>query len=253
MRGLDLGRTWPLPALLNWALGWAVFALLQGWGAPLAVAVATGVLLGAALSLAGSTPWRRVFMAAGFPCSLAASGVAGALPAWGWLVPLALLALVYPFNTWRDAPLFPTPPEALRGLAQQVPLAPGARVLDAGCGLGDGLRALRQEYPQAALHGLEWSWPLRWLCAWRCRDARVRRGDIWAADWSGYELVYAFQRPERMDRAAEKAGREMTPGHWLASLEFAAPGFVETRVLTGPSGRRVFLYQVPLQPRPAKT
>ena len=59
--------------------------------------------------LVGSTPWRRVFIAAGFPLSLAASGLAGAMPAWGWLLPLALLALVYPMNAWRDAPLFPTP------------------------------------------------------------------------------------------------------------------------------------------------
>jgi hypothetical protein len=48
-------------------------------------------------------------IAAGFPLSLALTGAAG-LPAWAWLVPLALLLLVYPLNAWRDAPLFPTPP-----------------------------------------------------------------------------------------------------------------------------------------------
>ena len=31
-----------------------------------------------------------------------------------------------------------------------------------------------------------------------------RRGDIWAADWSGYELVYLFQRPESMARALSR-------------------------------------------------
>lgn len=251
MRGSGLARTWPLPALLSWALGWAVFALLRGLAAPLPVAAAAGTALGAVLAVLGSTPWRRVFMAGGFPCALAASGLAGAMPAWGWLLPLGLLAVLYPFNTWRDAPLFPTPPQALHGLAQRVPLADGARILDAGCGLGDGLRELRREYPGAVLLGLEWSWPLRLLCAWRRPDATVRRADIWRADWSGHDLVYAFQRPERMDRAVRKAARELAPGGWLASLEFEAPGFVATAVLDGADGRRLYLYRMPLQPRPA--
>ena len=249
MAGLRL--IWPLPALLAWALGWALFALLRSVGAPLAISIAASVGLGAALSVIGSTPWRRVFIAAGFPLSLAVSGLAAGLPAWGWLLPLALLALVYPLNAWRDAPLFPTPVGALDGLAKLAPLAPRARILDAGCGLGDGLRELHREYPCAALHGLEWSWPLRLLCAWRCGFSTVRRADIWAADWSGYDLVYVFQRPESMDRAAEKATREMKAGAWLVSLEFDAPGFAASKVIECADGRRLWLYRVPFRARPA--
>ena len=247
----SLRLTWPLPALLAWALVWALFASLRSVDAPLAVAITASVVLGAALSTVGSTPWRRVFVAAGFPLSLAASGLAGTMPAWGWLLPLALLALVYPLNAWRDAPLFPTPGGALRGLAALAKLPANARILDAGCGLGDGLRELRREYPGADLHGLEWSWPLRLLCAWRCRFARIRRGDMWAADWSGCDMVYVFQRPESMDRAAEKATRELRPGAWLVSLEFAAPGFAATKAIECADGRRLWLYGVPLLARPA--
>jgi SAM-dependent methyltransferase len=253
-----VNRTWPLPALLAWGACWALFALLRSLNAPLVVAIAAGATAGAVASVIGHTPWRRLFIALGFPLSLAASGLAAALPAWGWLLPLALLAGVYPINAWRDAPLFPTPRGALRGLAALVPLARGAsgppdagaaRVLDAGCGLGAGLRELRDEYPAAALHGLEWSWPLRVLCAWRCSFASVRRGDIWAADWSGFDMVYVFQRPESMVRAADKAARELRPGAWLASLEFAVPGLVPTQELACDDGRRVWLYRAPLAAR----
>lgn len=237
---------WPLPALLAWALGWALFGLMRSIDAPLFAAIATAVALGAALSVLATTPWRRVFIAAGFPLSLAASGFAGTMPAWGWLLPLALLALVYPLNAWRDAPLFPTPTGALQGLAPLVELQVNARVLDAGCGLGAGLRELHRAYPQAELHGMEWSWPLRWICALRCRFARVRRTDIWAADWSGFDLVYLFQRPESLPRAVEKARRELRPGAWLASLEFDAKEVVPTRVLACEDGRRVWLYQMPV-------
>ena len=241
--------TWPLPALLAWSLGWGLFAGLRALSTPLLVAIAAAVAGGAACSLIGSTPWRRLFIALGFPLSLAASGLAGAMPAWGWLLPLVLLALVYPINAWRDAPLFPTPAKALRGLAALAPLPAGARVLDAGCGLGDGLRELHREYPQVELHGLEWSWPLRFACAWRCPFARVRRGDIWAADWSAFDIVYVFQRPESMTRAAEKATRELRPGAWLASLEFDVPGLAATKVLECADGRRVWLYRVPFRAR----
>ncbi len=237
--------TWPLPALGAWALAWALFVGLRSLEAPLLVAIGVAMASGAVLSLLGSTPWRRVFVALGFPLSLAASGLAGAVPAWGWLLPLALLALVYPVNAWRDAPVFPTPEGALRGIAALAPLRAGARVFDAGCGLGAGLRELRREYPDAILHGLEWSWPLRFVCARRCRFAQVRRGDIWATDWSGFDMVYVFQRPESMARAAEKALRELRPGAWLASLEFDVFGLAPTQVLACADGRRVWLYRVP--------
>jgi SAM-dependent methyltransferase len=240
-----VNKTWPLPALLAWAACWAVFIGLSSLGVDLMVAMGAGAATGAALSSLGSTPWRRVFIALGFPLSLAASGLASALPAWGWLLPLGLLALVYPMNAWRDAPLFPTPAGGLQGLALLAVLPADARVLDAGCGLGAGLRELQREYPTAHLEGMEWSWPLRWACALRCRFARVRRADIWTADWSTFDLVYLFQRPESMARAWEKARRELRSGSWMASLEFEVAGQAPQQTLQCPDGRVLWLYRCP--------
>lgn len=237
---------WPLPALLAWALAWLVFAGLQrGLELPAVAALAVACAVGSAASLLGQGWWRRTLIAAGFPLSAALTGAAGAVPAWAWLLPLALLLLVYPLNAWRDAPLFPTPHGALDGLHGIAPLPAGAAVLDAGCGLGDGLIALRRAYPQARLHGLEWSWPLRALCALRCPWARVRRGDIWRADWSSYQLVYLFQRPESMERAFAKAAYELAPGCWLVSLEFAVPGRTADARWQLPGGRTAWLYRMP--------
>ncbi|PVY57684.1 MULTISPECIES: class I SAM-dependent methyltransferase [unclassified Simplicispira] len=235
---------WPLPALLAWGSAWLLFLGLQRVTTSV-LALLLACTLATAASVLGSNWWRRGLIAAGFPLALALAGGA-AVPAWAWLVPLVLLALVYPLNTWRDAPLFPTPPNALQSLAAQVPLAPGARVLDAGCGLGDGLRALRSAYPQARLEGVEWSWPLRFLCALRCPWAQVRRGDMWRTDWSAYQLVYLFQRPESMARAAAKAQAEMAPGTWLVSLEFAVPGVLPQAQLRLPGNRVVWIYRMPL-------
>lgn len=247
-------RLWPLPALLAWGLAWALCLALKAAGVPAALGLLLPALLGALLAVLppmANTPWRRIFVAAGFPLSVLALGQGGALPAWLWLAPMALLLLAYPVHAWRDAPVFPTPKNALVDLPALLPLPAQARVLDAGCGMGDGLAELHRAYPEATLHGTEWSWLWRLVCAWRCPWATVRRGDMWADDWSGYDLVYLFQRPETMPRAVAKARQELRPGAWLVSLEFEAVDDAGRRLqpaarLTLEGGRPVWLYRQPL-------
>jgi hypothetical protein len=216
--------------------------------------MAAGMVIGALPALPGLAGglgfWRRAIVAGGFPLSLAAAGLGAALPAWAWLLPLALLLAAYPVGAWRDAPVFPTPRDALSGIAGHVPLAPGASVLDAGCGLGHGLRALRAAWPQARLAGIEHSGALALAARLRCPWARVERGDMWRASWAGHDLVYLFQRPESMVRALAKAQAEMRPGSWLVSLEFPVPGRAADAVLHGPGGRPAWIYR--LAPAAAK-
>lgn len=242
---------WPLPAVLVWLLAWAAlwggvrFGLV-GW-TPLLLATAVGV---AGSVLGGDSRWRRAFIALGFPLSWGVVGGAIAVPAWAWLLPLLGLALLYPPSSWKDAPWFPTPVDALDGLRDRVPLPLAAHVLDAGCGLGHGLRALDRAYRDAHLHGVERSWPLVWWCRLTCRIATVRQGDMWAEGWARYDMVYLFQRPETMPRAWAKAAQELRPGAWLASLEFEVPGQAPTQRWTCPDGRTLWLYQMPgLSPR----
>ena len=223
---------WPLPAVLTWLAAWALAWALRAAGAPLWAALVLPTALGACAALlpwVATTAWRRVFVAGGFPLSVLALGLThgvggqgASAMAWWWLAPLALLLLAYPRRAWRDAPVFPTPHGALAELTQHVKLPANARVLDAGCGMGDGLIELHRALPQARLEGVEWSALWRAVSAWRCPWATVRRGDMWADDWSAYDLVYLFQRPETMPRAMDKARREMRPGSWLVSLEFEA-------------------------------
>jgi SAM-dependent methyltransferase len=237
---------WPLPALAAWALAWLAFRALLAAGAPAWLGLLAASALGVGCGLRLRSRMRALVVAGGFPASLLASGLAGGLPAWAWLLPLTLLLLLYPRTAWRDAPLFPTPTGALDGLALAAPLPPGACVLDAGCGLGHALRALRRAYPRARLDGVEWSWPLALAARLRCPQARVRRADLWAGSWAPYDLVYLFQRPESMPRALAKARAEMRPGSWLASLEFEAVGARPQQVLRCPDGRPLWLYRLPL-------
>ena len=244
-----LQTPWPIPALGLWALAWVLFLTLRVLHVDVALAWMAALFTGLLAAVLMPTWVRRGMVALGFPLSwwLLTGGEGSrwlmTLPAWGWLVPLAGLLLLYPPGSWRDAPLFPTPSAAFDGLAQPVPLPLAGHVLDAGCGVGDGLLALERAYPEVHLHGIERSWPLRLVCALRVPTAKVRQGDIWAADWAAYDMVYLFQRPESMPRAWQQAQAQLKPGAWLASLEFAVPDVPPTQVWTCPDGRPLWLYQ----------
>jgi SAM-dependent methyltransferase len=233
---------WPLPALLSWLAAWFFYAAALKLGAGPGPALALGAALAAALAWLQNERWRRLIVALGFPASVLALGWQGDASGLLWLVPLVLMWWLYPRRTWSEAPLFPTPRGALSELPALAPLPLGARVLDAGCGVGDGLRELLHIYPQARVEGVEWSRPLAWLARWRVRGATVRQGDLWADDWAPFALVYVFQRPESMPRVWAKACAELAPGAWLVSLDFAVPGVEPVASWQLPGGQPVWLY-----------
>ncbi len=217
-----MSRLWPASALGAWALGWLVLLGASRWGVPAPGPVLASLTAVWGLAWLHRRPWRRWLVALGWPLALALQSVA--LPPWVWALVVLALVLLYPWRHWRDAPLYPTPLGALDALAGHAPLPPGVRVLDGGCGTGDGLLALARAYPQAALEGVEASAPLVLWARWRCRGARIWRADLWQTDWRPYALVYLFQRPESMPQALQKARAELAPGAWLVSLDFPLPG-----------------------------
>jgi hypothetical protein len=196
---------------------------------------------------------RRVLAAGGFPASWLLAGPAASIPAWTWALAALPLLMAYPLRAWRDAPLFPTPAGALDALSGRLTLPPRASLLDAGCGLGHGLEALRSAWPDARIEGVEASLPLAWACRWRCRWARIHRGDLWGHDWGGHDLVYLFQRPESMPRAAAKARAEMRPGAWLVSLEFPVPGWTPGHRVALDPRRTLWAYRIGPEPAARST
>lgn len=245
---------WPLPALLSWLAAWFVYAGSLALGLAPGPALACGAGVGALLAALQPVRWRRLIVALGFPASVLALGWQGGASGLLWLLPLAVLWWLYPRRTWSEAPLFPTPAGALAPLAAAVPLQGGARILDAGCGVGDGLRELMRAFPAARVEGVEWSRPLVWVARLRARGATVRQGDLWADDWAAFALVYVFQRPESMPRVWAKACAEMGPAGWLVSLDFAVPGVAPVASWQLAGGKSVWVYR-PVQkaaPKPAK-
>jgi len=241
---------WPLPALGVWGLAWFLYVfLMRGDMHPsvaMMIATLTGVFAAAVSWAKGISQARAVALALGFPVSLWLLGSAH-FPAWVWLLPLALIIWIYPLHAWRDAPIFPTPLNALKDIPRWAVLPAQAKILDAGCGAGDGLKALRLAYVNAQWIGIEFSRPLSWVAKLRCPWAEIRCGDIWEDDWGAYDMVYLFQRPETMPRAVEKAKSELKPGAWLVSLEFEAAELKPKAVTEASPDRPVWMYQAPLE------
>jgi hypothetical protein len=234
---------WPAPALGAWLAAAAVHAAVLQLPVPALPALLASLVVPAAVAARTAGLLRRALVLGGFPLALSLTGSAS-LPAWAWLIPVALLLALYPVQAWRDAPLYPTGERALHGLAAALALPAAPRILDAGCGLGHGLAALGGQWPGASLTGLERSRVLAWLARRRCPRARVLRGDMWRHDWSAYDLVYLFQRPESMGPAWHKARREMPPGSWLVSLDFPVEGVSPQLSLQQPGERAVFAYRL---------
>lgn len=241
---------WPLPALLAWVAGWGLLLAAQSFGLPGWLALALAWFPSGALAMVCTGRWRRLIVLAGLPFALALSGSAIHVAGWVWLAAALCIVAVYPVSAWRDAPMFPTPAHALTGIASKLQLPMGVRILDAGSGLGHGLRALHRAFPGARITGVERSAALLALGRLIPGTPAAQRGDMWATDWSGHDVVYLFQRPETMPRAWEKACAEMRAGAWLISLEFEVPHRRPDLICAARSGRPrpVLAYRIP--PRP---
>ena len=174
--------------------------------------------------LMGLAPWwlaiNAVFVPAlSFGLSLEIS------PLWALAAFIGLI-LVYGAIWKSRVPLFFTSSRTLGALRTLLPQGP-IRFLDAGCGDARVLTRLAAERPEGRFEGVEQAL-VPWLMARvRCRLSRgscaVSRGDLWAADLSRYDVVYAYLSPAVMPEFWVKAKREMRPGTLLVSA-FAVPG-----------------------------
>lgn len=182
-----------------------------------------GLTAGIISLLAGLPVWWRWINLLFFPLVGLAQHLAIA-PEW-YLLALALLLLTQ-FGALRSrVPLYLSSQRAKAELTRLLPSHSGLRLLDIGSGMGSLLAHLARARPDLKLSGIE-SAPLLWLLS-RLRLGRhadIRYGDLWQADLSDYDAVYAFLSPEPMARLWDKVRREMKPGSLFISNSFAVPG-----------------------------
>jgi len=237
-----------LAQLLGWAAVTALEPFLLAWGEPgLVLPLAQGVVSAVCGQALGLPQWWFLLNLAFAPAAHWTQTLA-IDPDWFLMVFLVLVLLFW--STYRtQVPLYLSSREACDRVAELLPRAAGARVLDLGCGLGGVVARLGRLRPDCSVDGIELA-PLPALLTWlRLRgrpNCGAAMGDFWRQDLSGYDVVYAFLSPAAMPDLWRKARVEMKPGSLLVSNSFPIRGVEPHAVvpLSGRGSRALFLWRM---------
>lgn len=241
-----------LPAWLNAALAqsaaWLlVIALIVAQWLPASPAYVLGAQAVGAAAIAMLLRCERwwLLIHLGFSPLLALALSLGADPRW-YLGVFVLLLLVFWGTLGTRVPLYLSGRAAVGAVATLLPEKRPLRMLDLGSGIGTLLVPLAQNHPDCDFTGIE-SAPAPWLVSRLRRRGKpnlhFERGDFFAADWSTYDVVYAFLSPHPMTAVWRKAQGEMTPHSLLISKDFPVAGILPSSVLSLPDGSTLYCYR----------
>ena len=273
---------WPLPPLLVWLLAWGAYLVLVQAGQGPGTAAVLISLAGCLAARWGQSRGRRLIIGLGFPLSWLWLADWATLAAPLWLLPLAVLLLLYPPSAWRLHD--PATEPDFGDLRERLELPPMARIVAVGPlpglpnsqPLGPLLRALERAFPDARHTGLCPGWA-DWLRAHLSgTQAHLLRTDPWRSDWSACELLLlALPTPASaavpgaskptssanhpltaanaghaahhaaLEAAVHKAAHELPPGAWLGSLGQPLPGCQPSLEWPCHPGGTLWLYQAP--------
>ncbi len=213
--------TWPVLSFVSWISDWLFFVLLIHLEieSSLAFFLVLFFILSKNL-LIDLSKWQKLFLLLGFPLSSFLLQINQASSSVGWLMPLFILLLIYPPNSWKDAPIFPTPSNALNGLNFILDLKNNSKILDFGSGTGNGIRAILKEWPNSYVFGVENSILFYLFTKFKYPKATIIFKNMWDVHLSNFNVLYVFQRPETMNQIWEKAKKEMPPKSFVISLSF---------------------------------
>lgn len=225
----------------------AVWSMLTGTGMAVAAWLAAQAACAALAAAALRMPWWWIALNLAFAPALALATAAVSSPAWP-AAALAALLLVFGGTQRTRVPLYVSGRRTVDVLRGLVPAGRPVRFLDLGAGTGTVLAAVTRGRANVRACGIERA-PVPFLAAWlrsvaAGRRYAVRWGDLWDADLSAHDIVYAYLSPAPMAALWEKASREMRPGALLVSHRFAVPGVAPSRVLAAGSAT-LYVWEMP--------
>ncbi|MGM0428172.1 MAG: SAM-dependent methyltransferase, partial [Thermodesulfobacteriota bacterium] len=183
------------------------------------------------------------------------------MPLWVAIVMVLMGALfafklLYVFGTGGMLPItqgalfVSTSAPRIRATLDALPMDPGDRLYDLGCGDGRMLKAAAKRYGVQAV-GFEVN-PVAYVLAkigtLGSDKIRICYGNFWTKDLSRADVVFCYLFPDLMQKLATKLGHELQPGARVVSCNFPLSGWTPTQVLHPASSRHadpVYLYRVP--------
>jgi len=224
----------------------ALWYQVAGAGIPIPLWLLLSLLSGAFAAVLGMAWWWIVLNLAFAPA--VAIGIATSLPPHWSAAALIALVLVYGGTQRTRVPLYLSNGAAVRALRDLVPTDRPLSFLDVGAGTGTVLAAIACTHSNVVVQGVERA-PIPFLLAFvrvlfGRQRYRVRWGNFWSTDLSGYDVVYAYLSPVPMPSLWEKARREMRPGSLLVSFRFSIPGVAPSRTIAA-GANRLYVWRLP--------
>ncbi len=152
-----------------------------------------------------------------------------------------LILLVVYWSTFRtQVPLYLSSNkvwDALENLLPETEADHALKFIDLGSGLGGVLTHLAQARPEGFYVGVETA-PLPFIWSWLrirlggYRNCQVDWGNLWDADLSQYDVVFAYLSPIPMQKLWLKAQAEMQSGSILISSTFTIPNHAPDKSVT---------------------
>jgi hypothetical protein len=156
------------------------------------------------------------------------------------LAAFVILLVVY-WSTFRtQVPLYLSSNkvwDALENLLPETDTNHTLKFIDLGSGLGGVLTHLAKARPEGFYVGVETA-PLPFIWSWlrirlgSYRNCQVVWGDLWDADLSQYDVVFAYLSPVPMQKLWLKAQKEMRSGSILISSTFTIPNHAPDKTVT---------------------
>jgi hypothetical protein len=217
---LVLSIAWPYYGWQAAALPWLETSLAIGGVA----------LLFAVLS---RQPWWWRVIHAGFMPLVWYTHTLAIDPGWFLLAAIVLL-LVFRGALSGQVPLYLSNKQTVAALGELLAARGPTRFLDLGAGLGSTTVPLADALPESHFTGYE-NAPLTWLIGklFSLGRPNIRWcwDDLWQAQLSEYDVVYAFLSPAPMPKLWEKVKTEMPKGSLFISNSFPVPGQTPDRII----------------------
>jgi len=170
------------------------------------------------------------------------------IPLFLFLLSLFIIFFLLVFDRLRaHAPFVPAPKEIVAEIPKLIPVRPGEKVIDLGCGDGRILIAYEQQcqswgigYDLGLLPNI-----LSWLNLKKnkCRKTKIMRLDFFQADLSDADLVFVYLLPPILCLLEEKFKKELKPGCKIVSLAFPLD-YLSLAQTFDLGQKRLFVYKV---------